>query len=57
MWIWDLGWKKFRSRIRDGKNSDPVSGINIPDPQHWLKDIVLLFRIVNMQCLECSDFD
>ncbi len=22
-------------RIRDGKNSDPGSGINIPDPQHW----------------------
>ncbi len=21
-------------RIRDGKNSDPGSGINIPDPQH-----------------------
>jgi hypothetical protein len=21
--------------IRDGKKSDPVSGINIPDPQHW----------------------
>jgi hypothetical protein len=23
-------------RIRDGKNSDPGSGINIPDPQHWI---------------------
>jgi hypothetical protein len=23
------------SGIRDGKNSDPGSGINIPDPQHW----------------------
>ncbi len=33
-------------RIRDGKKSDPGSGIYIPDPQHWLKDIVLLFRIV-----------
>jgi hypothetical protein len=22
-------------RIRDGKKSDPGSGINIPDPQHW----------------------
>jgi hypothetical protein len=21
--------------IRDGKSSDPGSGINIPDPQHW----------------------
>jgi hypothetical protein len=43
-WIWDgknldPGWKKFGSgmekiRIRDGKYSDPGSGINIPDPQH-----------------------
>ncbi len=24
-------------RIRDGKNSDPVSGINILDPQHCLQ--------------------
>jgi hypothetical protein len=24
--------------IRDGKNSDPGSGINIPDPQHWIRD-------------------
>jgi hypothetical protein len=23
-------------RIRDGKKSDPGSGINIPDPQHCL---------------------
>ncbi len=23
-------------RIRDGKNSGMGSGINIPDPQHWL---------------------
>ncbi len=22
--------------IRDGKNPDPGSGINIPDPQHWI---------------------
>ncbi len=22
--------------MRDGKNSDPVSGINIPNPQHCL---------------------
>jgi hypothetical protein len=39
----------FGSGIRDpgsrkGKNQDPVSGINIPDPQHWsffpaLKDV------------------
>ena len=29
------GMEKFRSGIRDGKNSDPGSGINIPYPQHW----------------------
>jgi hypothetical protein len=32
--IRDQGWKKFGSGIRDGKNSDPGSGINIPDQQH-----------------------
>jgi hypothetical protein len=32
--IRDPGWKK--SGILDGKNSDPGSGINIPDPQHGL---------------------
>ncbi len=32
----DAGWKKFVSRILDGKNTDPGSGINIPDPQHWV---------------------
>jgi hypothetical protein len=36
MWIQDLGWIKFESGIRDGKNSDPGSRINIPDPQHWV---------------------
>jgi hypothetical protein len=24
------------TRIRDGKNSDPGSGMNIPDPHHWI---------------------
>jgi hypothetical protein len=24
-----------------GKNPDPGSGINIPDPQHWLQEIIL----------------
>jgi hypothetical protein len=28
--------------IWDGKNSDPVSGINIPDPQHWICNTMLL---------------
>jgi hypothetical protein len=27
-------------RIRDGKHSDPVSGINIPDPLHCCKLMV-----------------
>jgi hypothetical protein len=36
-WIRDPG-----SEIRDpgsgmGKNQDPGSGINIPDPQHWVQ--------------------
>jgi hypothetical protein len=22
-----------------GKNQDPGSGINIPDPQHWIREI------------------
>jgi hypothetical protein len=25
---------------RDGKNSDPGSGITIPDPQHWVRQFV-----------------
>jgi hypothetical protein len=28
------GTEKFRSGIRDGKKSDPESGIDILDPQH-----------------------
>ncbi len=33
----------FGSGIRDpesgmGKNQDPGSGINIPDPQHWTRE-------------------
>jgi hypothetical protein len=35
MRIRDPGWKKFGSGIRDRKNSDPGSGINISDPQHY----------------------
>jgi hypothetical protein len=31
----DPGWRHFGSGIRDGKKSDPGSGINNPDPQHW----------------------
>jgi hypothetical protein len=35
MRIRDPGWRHFGSGIRYGKKSDPGSGINIPDPQHW----------------------
>jgi hypothetical protein len=35
--IWNPGWKKVGSGIRNGKKSDPGSGINIPDPQHCPK--------------------
>ncbi len=34
MRIRDPGWRQFGSGIRDGKMSDPGSGINIPDTQH-----------------------
>jgi hypothetical protein len=30
----DPGSEMEKIRIRGGENSDPVSGINIPDPQH-----------------------
>ncbi len=33
IWIWESFWPW----IRDGKNSDSESGINIPDPQHCLR--------------------
>jgi hypothetical protein len=39
----DPGWKKFESGIRDGKNSDPGSGINIPDSQYCF-----LFYLCNL---------
>jgi hypothetical protein len=32
MWIRGPGLNKFGSGIRDGKKSDPGTGINIPDP-------------------------
>jgi hypothetical protein len=34
-----FGIRDPRSGIRDGKNPDPGSGINIPDPQHCRKQI------------------
>jgi hypothetical protein len=40
------GMEKFR--VRDGKKSDPGSGINIPDPQHWQWDTLSdVCRILN----------
>jgi hypothetical protein len=29
--------ENFVFGFRDGKNSDPGSGINIPDLQHWIE--------------------
>jgi hypothetical protein len=40
MRIWDPGRRQFGSGIQDGKKSDPGSGINIPDPQHWFLTVV-----------------
>ncbi len=41
----------FGSGIRDtgsgmGKNQDPGSGINIPDPQHWILALKILVLCV-----------
>jgi hypothetical protein len=41
MRIRDPGWKKCGSELRDEKNSDPGSGINIPDPQQRFLVIIL----------------
>jgi hypothetical protein len=35
-----FGMEKFGSGIRDGKKSDPGSGINIPDPQHCFVQVL-----------------
>ncbi len=37
--------KKFGSGIRDGKNSDPGSRINLPEPQHWLPQIIFIVTV------------
>jgi hypothetical protein len=42
----DPGWKKTGSGTRDGKNSDPGSGINIPDPQHCF--LTSIFRVIGI---------
>jgi hypothetical protein len=36
----DPGSGREKIRIRDGKNSDPGSEMNIPDPQHCLRDSI-----------------
>jgi hypothetical protein len=33
------GMEKYGSGIRDGKNTDPGSRINIPDPQHCILNV------------------
>jgi hypothetical protein len=43
-YFWDPGLKYLNSllRIWGWKNSDLVSGINIPDPQHWFTKLTLV---------------
>jgi hypothetical protein len=41
----DSVWKKFGSGIQGGKNSDPGSGLNIPDPQHWLRKVLVIVAL------------
>jgi hypothetical protein len=43
----DPGWRQLGSGIRDGKKSDPGSGINIPDPQHCFKLKTLDWKPLN----------
>ncbi len=46
MRIRDPGWRQFGSGIREGKKSDPGSGINIPDPPHCFQ---LFFKFWSSQ--------
>jgi hypothetical protein len=41
-------------RIRDGKKSDPGSGINIPDPQHEKRKLFKCWKkgVTNISALE-----
>ncbi len=48
----DPGPGMEKTRIQDGINSDPGSGINIPDPQHCLHDerngsFILIWKILS----------
>jgi hypothetical protein len=57
-----LGIRDPGSEIRDGKNPDPGSGINIPDPQHWYHHYVwihpgqiwLQYKTLIFSCKNCS---
>jgi hypothetical protein len=42
MGIRDPGWRQLGSGIRDGKKSDPGSGITIPDPPHCYKEFATI---------------
>ncbi len=60
VWIQDPGSeiRDPRSGIPDpgsrmGKNQDPGSGINIPDPQHWVS--VCLFMVLTICAVEESN--
>ncbi len=50
--IRDPGWKKVGSGIRDGKKSNPGSGINIPDPQHWYQPYNFFFWLACSACMK-----
>ncbi len=41
-------------RILDGKKSDPGSGINIPDPQHWREGFLLVNKHVELLLVRCG---
>ncbi len=56
MRIRDPGWRQFGSGIRDGKKSDPGSGINIPDLQHRVEVAMLLNGPIKMY-VTSNDFD
>ncbi len=45
MWMREPGSGIGKTRIRDEKNSDPGSWINIPDPQHFLSCSVLVMSL------------
>jgi hypothetical protein len=46
------GMETFGSGIRDEKNLDPGSGINIPDPQHWIIVQLIMKPLLSVQDLD-----